>query len=103
MLFEIDKITEQSQRRQYKNCFYHGSKSYAQQNNLLKNEIKQQITRIGMNVVPVVPHQAPNMFSKIICDIGNKSFESINPGFTYPIFSRCTTIGNKEDKLSSSL
>jgi len=57
----------------------------------------------GMNVGPVAPHQAPNMFSKIICDIGNKSFEGINPGFTYSIFSRCTTIGNKEDKLSSSL
>jgi len=57
----------------------------------------------GMNVGPVGEHQTPNMFPKIICDIGNKGFEGVNPGFTYSIFSRCTTIGNPHDKLSSSL
>jgi len=56
-----------------------------------------------MNVGPVEQHQSPNIFQKIVCDIGKKKFEGTNPGFTYSIFSRCTTIGTPEDKLSSSL
>jgi hypothetical protein len=57
----------------------------------------------GMNVGPVSIGQPPNMFQKIICDLGLKSFEGLNPGFTYSIFTRCTTIGSPTDKLSSAL
>jgi len=56
----------------------------------------------GMNVGPVEQHRSPNRF-RFFCDIGKKKFEGSNPGVTYSIFSRCTTIVMPEDKLSSSL
>jgi len=45
MLFEIDKITGQSQGGQYVNSFYHGFKSCPQRDNPLTNETKQRTTR----------------------------------------------------------
>ena len=57
----------------------------------------------GQNVGPVPLGRPENPIKKIIVDPGTRSFEGNNVGLFYQLLSRATTIGNREDKLSSAI
>jgi len=55
----------------------------------------------GQNAGPVLPGQPPNAVARIIVDPGTKQFEGNNPGLSYTIVSRATTMG--KTKLHSAI
>ena len=57
----------------------------------------------GQNVGPVPPGRPENPIKKIIVDPGTRIFESKNVGLFYQLLSRATTIGERNDKLSSAI
>lgn len=57
----------------------------------------------GMNVGPVPPGRPENAIQKIIVDPGTRSFEGQNVGLFYQLLSRATTIGSRNDKMSSAI
>ena len=57
----------------------------------------------GQNVGPVAPGRPENPIKRIIVDPGTKEFEGKNVGLFYQLLSRATTIGNREDKMSSAI
>lgn len=57
----------------------------------------------GQNVGPVSEGRPENMIKKIIVDPGKRAFEGQNVGLFYQLLSRATTIGNREDKMSSAI
>ena len=57
----------------------------------------------GQNVGPVAPGRPENPIKRIIVDPGTREFEGKNVGLFYQLLSRATTIGNREDKMSSAI
>jgi hypothetical protein len=57
----------------------------------------------GQNVGPLPPTRPQNTIQQIIIDPGTRSFEGINCGIFYQCSSRGTTMGQREDKLSSAI
>ena len=57
----------------------------------------------GQNVGPLPPARPQNTIQQIIIDPGTRTFEGINCGIFYQCSSRGTTMGDREDKLSSAI
>jgi hypothetical protein len=48
----------------------------------------------GHNAGPTAKHQTPNAIQRIVIHLGERTDETINPGFMYVAVSRATTIGD---------
>jgi hypothetical protein len=48
----------------------------------------------GHNAGPTGPTQSPNAMQAIVCDLGTRNCETLNPGISYVTTSRATTIGD---------
>jgi hypothetical protein len=48
----------------------------------------------GHNAGPTGPNQSPNDIQAIVCDLGTRNCETLNPGMSYVATSRATTIGD---------
>jgi hypothetical protein len=57
----------------------------------------------GQTVGPVPDGKPENAIKKIIVDPGSRQFEGINCGLFYTLMGRPTTLGVREDKLSSAI
>jgi hypothetical protein len=57
----------------------------------------------GQSVGPVPSGRPENPIKKIVVDPGKREFEGKNVGLFYTLLSRATTIGDQNDKLSSSI
>ena len=57
----------------------------------------------GQSAGPVEEGQPRNAVDRIVCDPGNRSFEGVNPGTSYMLCSRATTMGSSANRLDSAL
>jgi hypothetical protein len=57
----------------------------------------------GQSAGPVEEGQPKNAVDRIVCDPGNRSFEGVNPGTSYMLCSRATTMGSSARRLDSAL
>jgi hypothetical protein len=46
----------------------------------------------GHNAGPTVVHQTLNVIKRIVVHLGDRKYEALNPGLTYTVISRATTI-----------
>jgi hypothetical protein len=48
----------------------------------------------GHNAGPTAKHQTPNAIQRIVIHLGERTYETLNPGLTHIAVSRATTIGD---------